>query len=193
MLDFLGKRPDGVVRYVKRDLHLYDGLGLLLKLCLEILNLLHELFDRSFSFIGRQIVAAAFGVVGMTITTGDTGTGLMMLVRLRLLPDRGRYGFHGRSVDSMVYVQRSCALCRILDCVMNALALFDGCWGGIIDILESSEGIRSTTWRRLGRCVYGSTFLHSQCTNGVPCVLFSFAGVGPGRCRIFVRVMSLGR
>ena len=86
MLDFLGKRPDGIVCYVKRDLHLYDGLGLLLELCFEILNLLHELFDRSSFFIGRRIAAAASGVVGMTITTG---TGSMMLVRLRLLRDRG--------------------------------------------------------------------------------------------------------
>lgn len=88
MLDFLGKRPDGIVCYVKRDLHLYDGLGLLLELCFGILNLLHELFDRSSFLIGRQIAAAAFGVVGMTITTG-TCTGSMMLVRLRLLRDRG--------------------------------------------------------------------------------------------------------
>ena len=87
MLDFLRKRPDGIVSYVQRDLHLYDGLGLLLELCLEILNLLHELFNGStFFFIGRRIAAAAFGVVGKTITTA--GTGSMMLVRLRLLPDR---------------------------------------------------------------------------------------------------------
>ena len=86
MLDFLRKRPDGIVRYVQRDLHLYDGLSLLLELCLEIPNLLHELFDGStFFFVGRRIAAAAFGVVGETITTG---TGSMMLGRLRLLPDR---------------------------------------------------------------------------------------------------------
>lgn len=87
MLDFLGKRPDGIFSYVQRDLHLYNGLGLLLELCLKIVNLLHELFNGStFFFIGRRIAAAAFGVVGETITTG---TGSMMLVRLRLLPDRG--------------------------------------------------------------------------------------------------------
>ena len=84
VLYFLGKRTDGVVCYVKRHLHLYDGLGLFLELCLEILNLLRQLFDLITSFVGRRIAAAAF-VVGMAITAG---TRSVMFGRLRLLPHR---------------------------------------------------------------------------------------------------------